>query len=89
MDGFTRGFQLEYDGLMERQDTSINLPFHVGDKMELWNKIMKEVGAGRYAGPFESIPSKNYVTNWTHSQSRRTNKTDFFTYRMTFKLINW
>ena len=53
MDGFTRGFQLEYDGLMERQDTSINLPFHVGDKMELWNKIMKEVGAGCYAGPFE------------------------------------
>ena len=31
----------------------------VGNKIELWNKVMAEVKLGRYAGPFETPPFKN------------------------------
>ena len=59
--GFTDGFDLGYQGPSDRQDVSENLPFHVGSEIEMWNKIMKEVGAGRYAGPFEEIPFKDFM----------------------------
>ena len=39
---------------------SDNLIFLIGDKTELWNKIMTEVEAGRYDGPFDSPPFKSY-----------------------------
>ena len=61
LDGFENGFRLQYNGPRNRTDTSRNLPFHVGSKTELWNKIMKEVGLNRYAGPFQWIPFENYV----------------------------
>ena len=33
----------------------------IGTKVDLWNKIMKEVCVGRVAGPYETIPFENYI----------------------------
>ena len=35
--GFTRGFNIEYDGPRDRQSVSQNIPFSVGNKTILWN----------------------------------------------------
>ena len=59
--GFRNGFSLEYKGPKKVCRTARNLPLRVGNKFELWNKVMKEVKAERYAGPFEEIPFKNYI----------------------------
>ena len=59
--GFTNGFDLGYRGPLQRQDTSANLPFRVGTPVDMWNKIMKEVKLGRYAGPYEKVPYESYV----------------------------
>ena len=63
IEGFTQGFHLGYKGPVNRQDSSPNLPFTpgVGDEIELWNKIMKEVKLNRYAGPFISRPYDTYI----------------------------
>ena len=63
VEGFTSGFNIEYQGPWDRQDYSRNIPFQVGvgDKFDMWNKIMKEVKVGRYAGPYDQIPFKNFV----------------------------
>ena len=61
--GFTTGFSLKYRGSFNRTDLSDNIPFTpgVGNRIEMWNKIMKEVKNKRYAGPFEEIPFNNYA----------------------------
>ena len=51
--GFSQGFDIGYQGPAKRKNTSNNLPIRIGSKTELWNKVMKEVKAGQYAGPFE------------------------------------
>ena len=61
VDGFTNGFNIKYDGPTQRTDSSNNIPFKVGDRMDMWEKIMKEVKAGTYAGPFDSIPYQYYI----------------------------
>ena len=63
IDGFHTGFDIGYKGPKTRQSTARNIPFTpgVGDKWELWSKIMKEVRAGRFAGPFDVIPFDNYI----------------------------
>ena len=63
IDGFTRGFDIGYKGPTNRKSTSKNIPFTpgVGDKVDMWNKIMKEVQVKRVAGPFEEIPFENYI----------------------------
>ena len=61
MDGFKNGFDLGYRGPQEIQQKSANLKFTIGDKKELWNKVMKEVQLKRYAGPFKQIPYNNYI----------------------------
>ena len=61
IDGFSKGFDLGYRGETEVRNTANNLKFTVGNKLELWNKVMKEVKEKRYAGPFESIPFENYI----------------------------
>ena len=63
VDGFTNGFDIHYYGPINRQDTAQNLPFQagVGDKTDVWTKIMEEVKCHRYAGPFKTIPFKNYI----------------------------
>ena len=61
IDGFTNSFDIGYRGPEIRQSSAKNIPFTVGDKYDMWEKIMKEVDAGRYAGPFEEIPFENYI----------------------------
>ena len=61
VDGFTRGFDIGYRGPTERKDHSANIPITVGSKLELWNKVMKEVKLKRYAGPFEEVPFPNFM----------------------------
>ena len=62
VEGFSNGFELGYKGPRTniRREAS-NLKLRVGSPTELWNKVMKEVALGRYAGPFETPPFDNYV----------------------------
>ena len=61
--GFRKGFDIGYEGPKMRQSTSANIPFTVGvgDKVEMWNKLMKEVKLKRVAGPYEVIPFENFI----------------------------
>ena len=61
IDGFKNGFTIGYKGPAERTDISRNIPITpgVGSKEEMWEKVMKETEAGRYAGPFSDIPFEN------------------------------
>ena len=61
VDGFTNGFSLCYQGLAKVKKKAPNLKLRIGSLTELWNKIMVEVKAKRYAGPFKKIPYKNYI----------------------------
>lgn len=65
VEGFRDGFRLGYNGPRDIQLTANNLRFRVGDKFDLWNKIMTEVEAKRYAGPYESIQSIQFPGNDT------------------------
>ena len=52
-EGFKRGFSIGHHGESERTDMAENLPLNnLGTKVDLWNKVMKEVGLSRYAGPY-------------------------------------
>ena len=57
---FTEGFDFGYRGPDKRRHFSDNIPVRVGSKPELWNKVMKEVKLGRYAGPFRNSPHSGY-----------------------------
>ena len=62
--GFSYGFGIGYNGSTKRKDMSDNLPLgEVGTKTQLWNKVIKEVRLGHYAGPFKfsEIPFENFV----------------------------
>ena len=61
VNGFKYGFPLNYKGPKRVAITAPNLKLHVGSKTEMWNKVMKEIQAGRFAGPFEKIPYKYYI----------------------------
>ena len=63
INGFRCGFDIGYRGPKIRRDFSSNIPIRVGSKVELWNKVMKEVKLKRYAGPFayEDIPFNNLM----------------------------
>ena len=61
VEGFSRGFDLGYEGPQNVCLTAPNLKFVIGNSTIMWNKIMKEVEARRYAGPFEQIPFDNYI----------------------------
>ena len=62
IDGFENGFSIGYQGPANVQHRSKNLKFReVGNKTELWNKVMKEVKLKCYAGPFEDIPFDNFI----------------------------
>ena len=58
LNSFKNGFDIGYRGPKCRRDTAENIPFSVGDEIDLWNKIMKEVKLGRVAGPYEKMPFK-------------------------------
>ena len=59
--GFTEGFSLQYHGPKKIRRTACNLKLRVGSKLELWNKVMTEVKAKRYAGPFKKVPFRNFI----------------------------
>ena len=60
--GFKNGFSLCYQGPLRKEKRfSPNLKLRVGSHIELWNKVMKEVQAGRYAGPFDYPPFEHFV----------------------------
>ena len=59
--GFTEGFDICYQGPTNRMNTARNIPFMVGDKWDMWTKITKEVKAGRFVGPFDTIPFCKYI----------------------------
>ena len=62
VDGFTNGFKFHYKGPLENgQRFAPNLKLRIGSKTELWNKVMKEVELGRYAGPFDKPPFDSFV----------------------------
>ena len=61
VNGFTNGFDLEYQGPRNVKRSARNLPLSVGSKEELWNKVMTEVKACRYAGPFNKPPFKHFI----------------------------
>lgn len=61
VNGFRFGFDLGYRGPSNVRLEANNLKFRVGNKMELWNKIMKEVKEGRFAGGFRKPPYDHYI----------------------------
>ena len=61
VEGFTHGFDLGYRGPEKVKRKAPNLKLRVGNQTILWNKVMKEVKNGRYAGPFKEIPFDYYI----------------------------
>ena len=61
IDGFKNGFSLGYQGKEDIQLHAPNLKLRVGSERELWNKVMKEVKEGRYAGPYKVIPFDHFI----------------------------
>ena len=61
IEGFTSRFDLGYRGPKKRKNESKNIPFTIGNKFVLWEKIIKEVKLGRVAGPFAKPPFDNFV----------------------------
>ena len=61
VDGFANGFDMHYEGPIDRQDTARNLPLKVGSIDEIWEKMISETKLGRYAGPFKEVPFKEFV----------------------------
>ena len=59
--GFSDGFDIGYCGPQDRKSTSENIPFTIGNKVDLWNKLMKEVRLKRVAGPFKEIPFESFI----------------------------
>ena len=61
--GYKKGFNIGYQGPLMRQNTAKNIPFKPGvdNKIDMWNKLMKEVKEGRLAGPFNQIPFSNFI----------------------------
>ena len=59
--GFRQGFNIQYNEPKNRQSRSKNIPFTVGNKVELWNKLMKEVQNKRVAGPYKQVPFDNFI----------------------------
>ena len=76
VDGFCNGFDIGYEGPINRRDESRNIPFQVGvgDEFEMWEKI-QEIKLKRYAGPFEEVPFRNYIQSPVGLVPKSGNKT--------------
>ena len=59
--GFRDGFDIGYDGPKLRQSRARNLPFTIGSKTILWNKLIKEVKNKRVARPYDQTPFDYYI----------------------------
>ena len=60
---FREGFSLKHHGKVVSKRMAPNLKFQIGDKFELWEKVMKEVELKRYAGPYKEheIPFEHFI----------------------------
>ena len=62
VNGFKEGFSLRYQGALEKvRRVAPNLKLRVGSRLELWNKVMKEVQLGRFTGPFDEPPFEYFI----------------------------
>ena len=61
VDGFTNGFRIGYRGDRSMRRLSPNLKLRVGSELILWNKVMKEVAAGRFASPYREPPYEAFI----------------------------
>ena len=61
VDSFTNGFDLGFRGDMKQRRFAPNLRLRVGNERILWNKVMKEVKAKRYAGPYKEPPFQHFI----------------------------
>ena len=59
--GFKHGFSIQYHGNRKVRIQSPNLKLRVGNKLILWNKVMKEVRDKRFAGPYLEPPYQYYI----------------------------
>ena len=75
VDGFTNGFDIGYRGKTKRQSKSNNIPFTVGNKYILWEKIMEEVKEKLYTGPFAEVPFENFIQSPVGLVPQKGNKT--------------
>lgn len=60
VNGFTKGFDLHYEGPRDMKRYAVNHRSQFGDDVDIWNKIMVEVQSSRVAGPFQTIPYYEY-----------------------------
>ena len=65
VDGFSKGFEIGYEGPQERQQYAKNLPIKCGSAIQHRNKMVKDVNLRRFAGPYEEIPFDNFVQSPT------------------------
>ena len=61
MNGFRHGFPLHYQGERALRRFAPNLKLECGTREDVWNKVMKEVKAKRFAGPFCEPPFDNFI----------------------------
>ena len=62
VNSFRFGFPIGYEGRRTNiRRRAPNLKIRVGSETILWNKVMKEVQARRYAGPYAEPSFKNFV----------------------------
>ena len=59
--GFSQGFRIGYQGDRFIKRYAPNLRLSVGTPVTLWNKVIKEVEKGRYAGPFKEVPFEHFI----------------------------
>ena len=59
--GFKNGFDIGYQGPTDVSLTAPNLKIRIGSHVQLWNKVMREVGHKRYAGSFKHPPFQHFI----------------------------
>ena len=60
-DGFRNGFSLGYQGDERVKLRARDPKLRVGDNIDLWNKVMKEVKLKCFAGPFDELLFEFYI----------------------------
>lgn len=66
LDGLRNGFRIGFNGPRDIIREAPNMKMTVGTKVDLWNKIMKEVKEGHTAGPYrgkQALPMKYFWQN--------------------------
>ena len=61
VNGFKNGFFLNYKGATNVRRYAPNLKLRIGSRLEVWNKVMVEVKAKRFAGPFKEPPFECFI----------------------------